>query len=158
MRGPGIQSNAMEEGQGPGNGQQEGLKSPSQQLLLFALWPLEGLLQILTGFFQCAEGVVVGLDGLPVFIDGALALAGDIEDLAELDVAPDFRPARVAVAVDRRAIGVGGGLIVSLQKENFCDAVVGEGAVLVDVERLVELSQRAGEVALLLHSLTAEDG
>src|SRR5260370_41055621 len=118
MRGPGIQSNAMEEGQGPGNGQQEGLKSPSQQLLLFALRPLEGLLQILTRFFQCAEGVVVGLHGLPVFAEGALALAGDIAPLAELAMAPDFGPARIPVTVDRRAIGVGGGLIVSLQKEN----------------------------------------
>src|SRR5258708_4373888 len=72
-------------------------------------------------------------------------------------MAPDFGPARVAVAVDGRAIGVGGGLIVSLQKENFRDAIVGEGAVLVDVERLVELSQRASKVTLLLHRLTAKN-
>jgi len=37
------------------------------------------------------------LQGLAVFVDGAFALARDVEDLAELDVTPDFGPARIAV-------------------------------------------------------------
>src|SRR5271155_2708492 len=76
----------------------------------FFFWPLVGFLQILAGFFQRAEGVVVGLQGLAIFVHGALALAGNVENLAQLQVAPDFGPARVAVAVERLAVGVGGGL------------------------------------------------
>src|SRR5205807_6004980 len=37
-------------------------------------------------------GIVVGLFGFAVFVDSALALAQQIKNLAEIDVAPDFRP------------------------------------------------------------------
>jgi hypothetical protein len=70
----------------------------------FFLRPLVGFLQIFTGFVQGAEGVVVGLGCLAVLADGAFALAGDIENLEELDVAPDFGPARLAVPINRCAV------------------------------------------------------
>src|SRR2546423_12041049 len=126
------------------------------KLLLF-FGALVRLLQILTGFFQGAEGVVVGLDGLAVFVDGALAPPSDIINLAELDAAPDFGPAGLPVSIDGFAVGIGRRLIVSLQEKDFGDAVVGQGAVLVDVERLVEFGQGAGKIALLLQGLSAED-
>src|ERR1022692_2014842 len=62
-----------------------GLEACSTRLLLtllFVLRPLVGFLEILACFFKGGEGVVVGLDGLPVFADSALALAGNVEDLA----------------------------------------------------------------------------
>src|ERR1700752_3594813 len=70
-------------------------------LLRFRFRPLVRLLQVLAGFFEGAEGVVVGLQGLAVFVDRALALSCDIENLAQLNAAPDFGPARLAVPVDR---------------------------------------------------------
>jgi len=39
-------------------------------------------LHIPARFFDRAESIVVGLDGLPVFVDRAFALAGDVKDLA----------------------------------------------------------------------------
>src|SRR5579862_2499629 len=71
---------------------------PPLELLLF-LRPFVGLLQILAGFFKRTKRVVVSLQRLTIFIDGSLALAGDIENLSQLQPAPDFRPARVAIAV-----------------------------------------------------------
>src|ERR1700688_4905284 len=87
--------------------------------LLFVLRPLKRLLQILPRLFQSSEGVVVRLDRLPVLIDGALALAGDVENLPQLDMAPNLRPPRISVAVDRRTVRVCRRLIVSLQEENL---------------------------------------
>src|SRR5277367_6703203 len=124
----------------------------------FLFRPLVSLLQILSRFFQRAESVVVGLGGLAVFVDGAFALAGDIENLSQLDAAPDLGPARFAVAVDGFAIGVGRGLVVPLIEENIRDAVVRERTVLVEIKRLVEFQERARQVSLLLQSLTAQDG
>jgi len=49
---------------------------------LGSLFALEGFLHVAACFFECALGIVVGLDGLPVFIDGAFALPGYIENLA----------------------------------------------------------------------------
>ena len=102
------------------------------------LGALVGLLQIFAGFLKRAEGVVIGLESLAVFIDGALALPGDVEDLAQLDTAPDFGPARLAVAVDALAVGIRRRLIIPLQEENFGNPVVGQGTVLVEVERFIE--------------------
>ena len=95
---------------------------------------------------------------LAVFVDGAFALAGNIENLAQLDMAPDFGPARLAVAIDGLAIGIGRGLVVPLQEEDFGDAVMGERTVLVEVERFVEFHQRARQISLLLHGLSPQDG
>ena len=87
---------------------------------------------------------------MAVFVDGALALAGDIEDFSQLNMAPDFSPARLPVAVDGRSVGVRRGLVVSLQEKDLRDAIVGKGTVLVQVEGLVEFGERSGQVALLL--------
>ena len=126
--------------------------------MLAVLLLLEGLLQILPRFIQRALCVVVGLQRLPVFVGGALALSRDVENLAQLDVAPDLGPARLAIAVQAVAVGVGRGLEVTLQEENLGDAIVGQRTVLVDFERLVELEQRAGKVSLLGQALAALDG
>src|SRR5579883_288605 len=88
------------------------------------LFPLVGLLDVAAGFVFGALGVVVGLQGLAVFVDGALALSGDVEDFAQLDVAPDLGPAGIAVAVQAFAVGVGGGLVVALQEEDLGHAIV----------------------------------
>src|SRR5580658_8161872 len=119
-----------------------------RKLFLLLFGPLVGFLQIFAGFFEGSEGVVVGLGSLAVFVDGAFALAGDVKNLAQLDAAPDFGPARLTVAVNRRAVGVGRGLVVALVEENLGDAVVGKGTVLVEVEGLVELHERCGKISL----------
>src|SRR5437899_12193486 len=77
--------------------------SGPQWLLLF-LGTFVGLLQILARFFERPKGIVVRLHSLAIFVDGAFALAGHVEDLAQLNAAPDFSPARFAVAVDSFAI------------------------------------------------------
>ena len=83
---------------------------------LAVLLLLECFLQILPRFVQSALGVVVGLQRLAVFVGGALALSGDVENLAQLDMAPDFGPARLAIAVQAVAVGVGGGLELRCRK------------------------------------------
>ncbi len=50
--------------------------------LLFGVGALVGLLQVDAGLVDCALGVVVGLDGLAILGDGAVALAGDVKDLS----------------------------------------------------------------------------
>src|SRR5258708_29825417 len=124
------------------------VSSPSR-LLLFVFRSFEGLLEILTRFFEGAEGIVVGLDGLPIFVNGAFALAGNVENLPKLDMAPDFGPPRITVPVDRRAVGVRRRLIIPLEEEDLGDAIVSQGTVLVEIEGLVELGERCREVALL---------
>src|SRR6476660_1761131 len=124
-------------------------------LVAACFWALVGFLQVFTGFFQSAEGVVVGLQGLAILAHGALALAGDVEDFSQLDAAPDFRPTRIAIAVNRGAIGIGRRLIIPLQEEDFSDPVMRQRAVFVEVEGFVELRERAREIALLLHGLSS---
>src|SRR5216684_783208 len=106
-------------------------------------------LQIPARLIQRSLGVVVGLDSLPVFVGGPLPLAGDIENLAQLNVTPDFGPARLPVAIERIAVGVGRSLIVVLQEKYFRYAIVRQGAVLVDIEGLVEFRKRTRHVSLL---------
>src|ERR1022692_1187088 len=73
-------------------------------------------------------------------------------------MAPDLGPPGLTVAVEGRAVGVRRRLVVSLQVEHFGNPVVSQGTILIQVERLVELGERSGEIALLLHGLAAEDG
>src|SRR5579862_1644721 len=68
--------------------------------LIFTFRSLKSFLQIFPRLFQSAESIVVGLDGLPVLVDGSLPLTGDIENFSELHMAPDLGPARIAVAID----------------------------------------------------------
>ena len=91
---------------------------------LAVLLLLKRLLQILPGFIQRALGVVVGLQSLAILIGSAFALSGNVEDFSQLNVAPDFSPARFAIAIQAVAIGIGRCLKISLQKENFGDAIV----------------------------------
>ena len=63
-------------------------------------------MQILAGFVDGALGIVVGLDGQAILVDGTVALAGHVEDLADGDVAPDLGPRRLVVAAQRIAEGV----------------------------------------------------
>lgn len=127
-------------------------------MLLLRVAAFEGLLEVLAGFVYGALGVVVGLDGQAVLVDGAVALAGAVEDLADGDVAPDFGPGRLAVAAEGVAVGVDGGLIVALLEENLTDAVAGERALRIGLEGLLVLVERADEVALGDELLAFEDG
>ena len=68
---------------------------------------LERFLQVATSLVKSTLSIVVGLQRLAIFVGGALALPGDVEDFAELDVAPDFGPSRFAIAVERVSIRVG---------------------------------------------------
>jgi len=110
------------------------------------------------GFVDGSLGVVVGLDGEAVLVDSALALAGDVEYFAEVDVAPDFDPFGIAVAAEGVAEAVGGGLVVALEHEDFGEAVVGEGAAAVVGEGFLVLGDGGDEVALGYGLLSAEDG
>ena len=67
-------------------------------------------------FFLRALRVVLGADRQVVLVHRALALAGDVEDLAQIDVRPDFGPLRLQVAVQRFAEFVRRRLIVVLQE------------------------------------------
>src|SRR5262249_13782832 len=49
--------------------------------------------QVLAGLVDGALSVVPGLDRLTIFVDRTGALSCDIKDLAQPDMAPDFRPA-----------------------------------------------------------------
>src|SRR5208282_4855085 len=115
----------------------------------FFFFPLVRLLHVAAGFLERALGIVVGLDGLAVFIDGAFALAGHVENLAQLQVAPNLGPARFAVAIQRFAVGVCRRLIILLHEKYFGNAVVRQRTVLADFERLVELAQSSRQIALL---------
>src|SRR5579859_1225343 len=127
-------------------------------LLLWCLFrSLVSLLHVFPCFFQSAERIVVGLQSLAVFVNRALALAGNVENFAELDATPDFGPARVTVAVNGRAVGVGGRLVIALQEENLGNAIARQRAVLVEIECLVEFGQSAGKIPLLLQSLAAQN-
>jgi hypothetical protein len=60
-------------------------------------------LQEFGGLFLRALGVVLGANGEVVLVHGALPLPGDVEDLAQIDVRPDFGPLGLEVAVQRLA-------------------------------------------------------
>src|SRR5450631_112838 len=125
---------------------------------LASFFPLVRLLHVPAAFLERTLRIVVGLDGLPVFIDGAFALAGYIENLAQLQVAPNLGPAWVTVAVQRLAVGVRRRLIILLQEKHLGDSVMGERTILVDQERFVEFAQRSRQIALLGQSLSAHQG
>src|ERR1700734_229860 len=111
-----------------------------------------------TRFIDRALGVVVGLNAEPVLIYRALALLGAVEDAAQFNVRPDLRPARVAVAAQRVAEAVRGGLVVVLREEDLAYPVGRERRILVRVQSLLVLDQRAGKIALRDHLLAAEYG
>ncbi len=116
--------------------------STTARAILFA-WPFIRSSADTSGLLPGRRRCCRWSGGLAVFVHGALALAGDVENLAQLDAAPDLCPAGFPVAVDGLAVGVGRRLVVPLEEEDFGDAVVRERTVLVEVERFVELGERA---------------
>ena len=117
-----------------------------------------GLLEEHAGFVDAALGVVVGLDAEAVLVDGAVALAGDVEDAADLDVAPALGPGGIIVAAERIAERVDAGLVVTLGEEHFADAVAGERTLRIGRECLLVLGERAGQITLCDKLLSFEDG
>src|SRR5258707_9361953 len=107
-------------------------------LPVLLLFPLVWRAQIAARFVQRALSAVAGLDGLAILVDRALTLSGHVKYLAQLDMAPDLGPARLAIAVERLAVLIRGRLVVALQVENLGNAVVGQRAVLVYCQRFVE--------------------
>ena len=65
-------------------------------------------IQVFACFVESALSIVLSLQGLSILIDCARALSGDVEDFAQPDVAPDFSPARLLIAVEGVTILVGG--------------------------------------------------
>src|SRR5215469_7329969 len=136
----------------------QAIRNKNRMLLLFFFRALERFRQIFPRFFQRAESIVVSLQSLAVLSNSAFALAGDVEDLSKLDSAPHFCPAGITIAVERSAISIGGGLIIALEIEDLGDAIVRQRTVLVEIQSLVEFSQRARQISLLLHRLATKDG
>src|SRR3954471_5810072 len=122
-----------------------------------AAFALVGFFQVFPGFVQSALRGVSGLDGLAIFIHGALTLAGGIEDLAQHNVAPNLSPARIAVTIERFAKLIRGRLIIALREENIGDAVVGQRTILVYVQGFVQFRKRFREIALCCKLLSAAD-
>src|SRR6266849_9192114 len=96
-----------------------------------------GLFQETFGGPLRAAGVVVGLFGFGVFVDGALALAEHVKNFSEIDVAPDFSPffRGLGHGLQGFAEGVGGGLIVLLVEEGLAHAEIGERAAWLNGKR-----------------------
>src|SRR5947207_15669396 len=101
---------------------------------------LVGRGQIFAGFVLRAGGVVWYFQRPAILVDRAIALAGDVEELAQLHVAPDFGPLGLAVAALCGAILIGRGLVVVLLEENFGNAIMRQRAQLVAVQRSLPLS------------------
>ena len=73
-------------------------------------------------------------------------------------MAPDLDPLGIAVAAEGVAEAIGGGLVVALEHEDFCEAVVGEGTAAVVGEGFLVLGDGGYEVSLGYGLLAAEDG
>ena len=74
------------------------LGSRGKTLLVDAPRPFVWRLQVFTRLFLCALSIVFGANRQVILADRPLPLARNIEDLAQVDVAPDFGPLRVEVA------------------------------------------------------------
>src|ERR1700731_781039 len=89
-----------------------------------ATFTLVRFFQIFPRLVHSALRGISGLNGLAIFIDSALALAGGIKDLAQHDVAPDLSPAWIAVAIERLSELIRRRLIVALRKKDIRNAVM----------------------------------
>src|SRR5262249_12091505 len=98
--------------------------------------------------------------GFAVFVDGAFALAKQIENLAEIDVAPDFGPLlrRLRNGLKRFAEGVGCRLVVLLVEESFTHTEVRERTIRLDDQSAAVLYGGIVVAAALGKVLTACDG
>ena len=84
------------------------------------------MLQIIARQRDSARSVVVGLDRFTIFIDGAVALSGGVEDFSQLQIAPNLNPFGNAVAAQRGSKRILRGLIISLAKINFSQSIAGQ--------------------------------
>src|SRR5258705_11000742 len=132
------------------------LKLAENSLLHTAL-PLVGRLKVLAGFLLRPLRVVFGANRQIVFADGALALPGYIEDLAQVDVAPDFAPFRVQIAGQALAEGVRRLLVVILQEVDLRDAVVSQRTGAIGLKRPLILLEGLAEFAELRVLLASTD-
>lgn len=90
--------------------------------------PFKGVLQQLTGLINRSVSVVAGLNRQLVLRNGPFALAGNVEDLPHLDVAPDFGPDGIPIPGQRVAISVHAGLVITLFEKELCNAISRERA------------------------------
>src|ERR1700722_6757718 len=118
----------------------------------------ERLLQILPRLLHSSLGIVVGLDSQPVLADSPIALARDVKDLRDGDMAPRFGPRWLIVAVQGVAEGIDAGLVVALGKQHFSDAIAGQRALRIGVNSLLILSERAKQVVLRHQLLALQNG
>jgi hypothetical protein len=95
---------------------------------------LIGFVQKLLCLVDGAPDVISGFHRELVLLYGSFALACEIEDLAQLQIPPDFGPARLPIAMQRIPAGVRAGLEIMLGKKNFGDAVVDQGALWVSLK------------------------
>ena len=107
-----------------------------------------------------SAGIVVGLLGFAVFVDGSFALTQQIENLAKVDVAPGFGPfvRRLGNILQAFAESVRGSLIILLIEESFAHAKIGKRAARLDAERSLILSDGVVELALLGEIFAAGNG
>src|SRR4051794_7535562 len=98
-------------------------------LLLDPPLALVGHLQVFPCLFLGTLSIILGADCQVVLTYSALPLATDIEDLAEIDVAPDLSPLRIQVAGQRFAERVRRLLVIVLQEVHLGDSVVRQRAV-----------------------------
>src|SRR5438105_11236184 len=110
---------------------------------------LVGRGQVFAGFVLRAGGIVWYFQRPAILVDRAIALACDVEELAQLHVAPDLGPLGLAVAALGGAILIGRGLVVVLLEENFGNAIMRQRTELVDVQRFLQLNERGRQIALL---------
>jgi len=115
-------------------------------------------LQQFASLIDSASRIVVGLHSEPVLHQSPLTLAGDIKYFAELNVARNFGPTRIAVASQRVPTGIHAGLVVALFKLNLRNAVVGQRTSRVGLQGLLVFSERAFQISLCLELLPLQNG
>ena len=87
-------------------------------------------------------------------VQRAVALPGNVENLSDGQVRPNFDPFGLEVAIERASHVFDGGVVIAQFEIDFAQAVVGEGGVLVQVEHLPVLRDGL-QVGLLLLELVA---
>src|SRR5207253_908475 len=108
-----------------------------------------GLFQVALGFGLAASCVVVGLLGLAVLVDGALALRQHVKNLSKIDVAPAFGPLFrwLRNGLQSFAEGISGGLIILLIEEGLAHTEIRERAAGLNGERALVLGDGIVEAA-----------
>jgi hypothetical protein len=102
--------------------------------------PFKGVLQQFAGLNDRSVSVIAGLNCQLVFPDSPFALAGNVEDLPDLDVTPDFGPCRIPVSTQCIPEGVHTGLVFALLAKQITPAI----SYQRDVRRRCEFMQVRG--------------